>query len=65
MSETGLWAKHGDPLTVDELFHRLWSKAVGTPDYVKGQWRLLGEVLSRGLKPSMKIPEDLKTERYR
>lgn len=25
----------------NELFHRLWSKAVGTPDYEKAEWKEL------------------------
>lgn len=29
------------PTTIDQLFHSLWTKAVGTPGYDKDQWRRL------------------------
>lgn len=29
-------------LSTHELFHRLWTKAVGTKDYVKAEWNELG-----------------------
>jgi hypothetical protein len=25
-------------VTTDNLLHKLWTKAVGTPDYVKSEW---------------------------
>lgn len=50
--------------TVHDLFHTLWSNAVGTPDYNKAQWRLFNELLSRGVTINMQIPEDLKTYWY-
>ena len=30
-----------------ERFHQLWSKAVGTPDYVKAEWKELASLLDR------------------
>lgn len=33
------------PENVRALFHRLWSKAVGTPDYVKQEWKDLERIL--------------------
>jgi hypothetical protein len=37
-------------LTVDNLLHRLWSKAVGTENYDKREWKLLNrELLRSGL----------------
>lgn len=29
------------------VLHRLWSKAVGTPDYVKSEWMELERILVR------------------
>jgi hypothetical protein len=32
---------------IRERFHTLWSKSVGTPDYVKDEWKELGSLLRR------------------
>jgi hypothetical protein len=34
------------------LFHRLWSKAVGTPDYDKSEWKRFDILLQQNLQPS-------------
>ena len=48
--------------TVRALFHRLWTKAVGTPDYEKSEWRtldgLLGIDAPTGLGAS--LPDDIR-----
>jgi hypothetical protein len=38
----------GSQSDVTELFHRLWSLAVGQEGYVKDDWRKLGAALRRG-----------------
>ena len=30
---------------INALFHRLWTKAVGTPDYDKEEWKTLASLL--------------------
>jgi hypothetical protein len=32
---------------MSSLLHHLWTKAVGTPDYVKVEWQILEAVLYR------------------
>ena len=34
-------------LTYDQIFHRLWTKAVGEPDYVKEEWHRAEKCLLR------------------
>ena len=29
------------------ILHTLWTKAVGTPDYVKSEWKELAEILEK------------------
>ena len=45
--------------TVSNLLHRLWSKAVGTSDYNKAEWRLLAMLLPN---QTAEIPESLKKQ---
>ena len=37
--------------TIRELFHRLWTKAVGTTDYDKKEWQRLEEMLVNKSSP--------------
>lgn len=30
---------------ISHIFHKLWTKAVGTEDYVKAEWKELNQVL--------------------
>ena len=30
---------------ISHLFHKLWTKAVGTEDYVKAEWKELNQIL--------------------
>lgn len=32
-------------MTRHELLHKLWTKAVGTDDYVKAEWKVLEKLL--------------------
>lgn len=36
---------HFCALTTREMFHRLWTKAVGTPSYDKKEWQILQRTL--------------------
>lgn len=45
------------------LFHRLWTKAVGTPDYVKAEWRDLEAAMKAAEAPpapGAASPDDLR-----
>jgi len=35
-------------LTLDNMLHRLWTKAVGQPGYNKAEWRFLEKALREG-----------------
>lgn len=42
------------------LFYRLWTKAVGTPDYDKEEWKRLEKILQKaawGLVPPAELTE--------
>lgn len=39
--------KHIDGESVEALLHRLWTRAVGTPDYVKNDWKTLQAYIQR------------------
>lgn len=49
--------------TTRALFHRLWTKAVGTPDYVKAEWRDLEAAMKAATAPpapGASSPDDLR-----
>lgn len=43
---------------VDDLFHRLWTKAVGSDDYVKAEWKEMGEVIMDHCYPRTEPPPE-------
>jgi hypothetical protein len=43
MQKTSIFSQPN--VTYWHLFHHLWSKAVGTPDYAKEEWRTLEELV--------------------
>lgn len=40
---------------IHRLLHTLWSKAVGTPDYNKSEWRQLDVLLQQHCKGSLAL----------
>jgi len=34
-----------EPLSPHDLLHRLWTKAVGTPEYIKAEWRAMERLI--------------------
>ena len=43
IDRNGMYELHG-------LVHRLWSKAVGTPDYDKEQWKRMEELVGKAFR---------------
>lgn len=46
----------------EELFHRLWTKAVGTSDYEKNEWLALEKALTPVFRPPLPPPPNLPAE---
>lgn len=42
------------PLFDDTILHRLWTKAVGTPDYDKEEWMELEKLVHTGIITQLK-----------
>ena len=49
------------PAEVRHIFHRLWTKAVGTSDYVKAEWKELDWCLEQLLQGRKDVPEATST----